>query len=238
MHGRRCGPLLAVWLFIACAPVALRGQVSYNGTHRVQGQPVSVRPQVWAGPDSAFLLPPLPLPRRSPGSAPGSVPPGTISFPKMARAAGTIFLGTVTKIESGPERGGSAIATVAVTFHVERGLRGATAGESFTILQWLGLWSGGQQYQVGERVLLLLYPPSKLGLTSAVAGAVGQFRVDAAGRILLSGQQLAAFRGSSLLTGPSLIGSSRAEPLLTGPSRIAFNDFVQALHQAMEEERE
>jgi hypothetical protein len=156
----------------------------------------------------------------------------------MARAAGTSFLGTVTRIESGPERGGTAIATVAVTFHVERGLRGATAGESFTILQWLGLWTGGQQYRVGERVLLLLYPPSKLGLTSAVAGAMGQFRLDPAGRILLSGQQAAAFRGSPLLAGPSPTGSSRFGSSRARPSSIAFNDFVQALQQATEEERE
>jgi hypothetical protein len=149
----------------------------------------------------------------------------------MTRAAGTIFLGTVTKIESGPERAGSSIATVAVTFHVERGLRGATSGESLTILQWLGLWTGGQQYQVGERVLLFLYPASKLGLTSAVAGSLGQFRLDPAGRILPSGQQLTALRGYSLLTG--LTGQSPA-----GALRIALNDFVRALDRAMAEERE
>src|SRR5579863_2872311 len=206
MHGRSCGSLLAVGLFVVCVPVGLRGQASSNGRRGVEGfpgQPHSVR-QVSAGPDSAgFLSPPLLPPpallphRRSPGA------PGPITISQMARAAGTIFVGTVTKIESGPERGGSAIATVAITFHVERGVRGATAGQSFTILQWLGLWTGGQQYQAGERVLLLLYPPSKLGLTSAVAGAMGQFRLDPAGRILLSGQQLTAFRGYPLLTGSS-----------------------------------
>jgi len=226
-----------VWLFIASVPVGLRGQVSSNDTSGAERQPDSVRRQVAAGPDSVSfpllpLPPPFPPPRHSPGQSPGSIPPGTITFSRLARAAGTIFLGTVTKIESGPERGGS-IAAVAVTFHVERGLRGATAGESFTILQWLGVWTGGQQYQVGERLLLLLYPPSKLGLTSAVAGPMGQFRVNPAGRILLSGQQLAAFRGSSLLTGPS-----RAGPALTGASGIAFNDFIQALHHAMAEEQE
>jgi hypothetical protein len=232
---------------MACVSVALSGQDSSSGRRGGQGQTDSARQQVSAGPDSAGFLfptlppplpPPFPPPRHSPGQSPGTIPPGTITFSRIARAAGTIFLGTVTKIESGPERGGRSIATVAVTFHVERGLRGVTAGESFTILQWLGVWTGGQQYQVGERLLLLLYPPSKLGLTSAVAGPMGQFRVDPAGGILLSGQQLAAFRGSSLLTGPSLTGPSLTGPLLTGPSHIGFNDFVQALHQAMEEERE
>jgi hypothetical protein len=164
-------------VFVACVPVGLRGQVSATGTRGVQGQPVSARLRVSAGPDSASFLPlplplPLPPPLRPPSRSPGSAP-GPITFPQMARAAGTIFLGTVTRIESGPERGGAAIATVAVTFHVERGLRGATAGESFTLLQWLGLWTGGQQYRVGESVLLLLYPASKLGLSSAVAGPMG-----------------------------------------------------------------
>jgi len=56
-----------------------------------------------------------------------------------------------------------------VTFHIESGLRGATAGRNLTINEWIGLWSSGQRYAVGERVLLFLYPKSKLGLTSVWA---------------------------------------------------------------------
>jgi len=36
-------------------------------------------------------------------------------------------------------------------------------------------------------VLLFLYPNSKLGLTSPVGGALGRYRVDNAGRVLVRG---------------------------------------------------
>jgi len=133
-----------------------------------------------------------------------------------------IFVGTVTKVERGPERDGTAIATVAVTFRVERPLRGAISGESLTIQQWLGLWTGGQRYTVGEHVLLFLYPPSRLGLTSSVAGPMGRFKVDLAGRILLSELQFAVFRSDRFLA-----------ELSPGDQRsIGFNDFARALRQA------
>jgi hypothetical protein len=143
------------------------------------------------------------------------------TFLQLAQTAGTIFAGTVTRIESGPAAGGTAVPTVAITFQIERPLRGTVARGSLTILEWLGLWSSGQRYTVGEHVLLFLYPPSKLGLTSAVGGALGQFQLDPAGGILLSSQQLAAFR---------------ADPLLAGRSRIALNDFARALLQTVGEQ--
>jgi hypothetical protein len=140
----------------------------------------------------------------------------------MVRASGMIFAGTVTKIEPGLARGGTAIATVAVTFRLERPLRGAIPGDSLTILQWLGLWAGGQRYEVGEHVLLFLYPPSKLGLTSAVAGPMGRFHLGRAGRILLSEQQFAAFR-------PDFF---QEWPWPEAQSSIGFNDFTRALRRA------
>jgi hypothetical protein len=139
----------------------------------------------------------------------------------MVRAAGTIFSGTVTSIARRPANHGQAVETVAITFHVENAIRGATPGEDLTISQWIGLWSGGQRYRVGERVLLFLYPPSKLGLTSCVAGAMGRFTIDARGRILLSAQHLSAFR---------------ADPVLGGRSRVRFSDFALAVRHAGEEE--
>jgi len=139
----------------------------------------------------------------------------------MARAAGTIFSGTVTAIARHPATQGQAIETVAITFHVEKAFRGVTPGEDFTISQWIGLWSAGQRYRVGERVLLFLYPPSKLGLTSCVASPIGRFRIDPVGRVLLSAQHLSAFR---------------ADPVLGGKSRVSFTDFALAVRQASGEE--
>jgi hypothetical protein len=207
-----------MWLLLSGSPPELRGQTSADSATGFRGQQVSAG-QPSAGPNYAPFFP---------GHFPGSTPPGTlpITFPQIVRASGTIFAGTVTKIEPGPARGGTAIPTVAVTFRVEHPLRGAIPGQSFTILEWLGLWTAGQRYVLGEQVLLFLYPPSKLGLTSAVAGPMGRFNLDAAGRILLSGQQSAVFRADLPPAGPSP-GTQ---------SSIGFNDFARALRRASGEE--
>lgn len=174
---------------------------------------VSVAPRMVQPP----VLPPIvdPLEHRLPttGSATG--------FPMLVRAAGTIFSGTVTAIARHPATRGQAVETVAITFHVENAIRGATPGEDLTIAQWIGLWSGGQRYRIGERVLLFLYPPSKLGLTSCVAGAIGRFPVDSWGRVLLSAQHLSAFH---------------ADAVLGGKSRVVLSDFSLAVRRASETE--
>jgi hypothetical protein len=142
-------------------------------------------------------------------------------FPQFVRAAGTIFSGTVTKIERRPATAGQSVETVTVTFRIENALRGATPGQDLTITQWMGLWSSGQRYRVGERVLLFLYPASKLGLTSCVGGALGRFAVDRSGWVLLTAQHVAAFG---------------RDPVLGGKSRARFGDFAWAVRQAGEEE--
>ena len=158
---------------------------------------------------------PPPIVPRSPVRTP------RVGFPDFARAAGMIFSGTVKRMERRPATRAQAVETVAITFHVDHAIRGVTPGEDLTISQWIGLWSSGQRYRVGEQVLLFLYPPSKLGLTSCVAGTMGRFSVDARGRILLSAEHLSAFR---------------QDPVLGGKSRVRFRDFTRAVLQAGEEE--
>ena len=147
--------------------------------------------------------------------------PTPISFPGIARTAGLIFSGTVRSIERKPATRNSAVETIEVTFHVENAIRGATSGDDLTISQWIGLWTSGQRYRVGERVLLFLYPPSRLGLTSSVGGSMGRFNVDPWGRVLLSAHHLSAFR---------------TDPVLGGKPRVHFSDFALAVRKACEEE--
>lgn len=139
------------------------------------------------------------------------------AFRQLVRAAGTIFSGTVTDIEPRPASSGQSLGSVAITFHVDRAIRGATPGESLTILQWIGLWSSGQRYRVGERVALFLYPRSRLGLTSSVAGPMGRFEVDAARRIFLSEQHRLLFR---------------EDPLLGGKSHVSVDELAMAVRKA------
>ena len=143
------------------------------------------------------------------------------ALPQISGAAGTIFSGTVMRIDHHGTTSGAQVETVSITFHVEKAIRGVTPGEDLTISQWVGLWSAGQRYRVGERVLLFLYPRSKLGLTSCVGGQIGRFVVDARGHVLLSSRHLSAFR---------------TDPVLGGRSRVPLRDFALAVRRAGEEE--
>lgn len=158
--------------------------------------------------------PPL-RPRGAPRIAPAFSSSGT-GIAQLAQAAGRIFSGTVTAI-SAHTASGQGMETVFITFHVEQAIRGVTAGENVTISQWMGAWSSGQRYRVGERVLLFLYPPSKLGLTSCVGGSLGRFTVDSMGRVQLSAQHHSAFR---------------ADPILSGKSWASLSDFALAIELA------
>jgi len=104
------------------------------------------------------------------------------------RSSGFIFAGTVKAVRKiAPQRRGE-VATVEVSFHVDHAIRGVRSGQTLTVREWAGLWETGERYRPGERVLLFLYPPSKLGLTSPVGGPLGRFKLDDAGRVLGPGK--------------------------------------------------
>jgi hypothetical protein len=63
-------------------------------------------------------------------------------------------------------------------FQVERAIAGVESSKVVTIHQWAGAWSSLRPLHPGDRVLLFLYPPSKLGLTSPVSGARGQILLN------------------------------------------------------------
>lgn len=117
---------------------------------------------------------------------PRPLPPRNYVPPRIAvRSAGMIFSGTVLKIEHLHSAGFPGVTQV--TFRVESAMRGARRGQTLMVREWAGLWSSGERYRTGERVLLFLYPRSKLGLTSPVGGPSGRYEVDHAGRVLASG---------------------------------------------------
>jgi hypothetical protein len=99
---------------------------------------------------------------------------------KMARAAGMVFSGTVLAVETSPSKD-QAMLAVELKFRVERAIAGVEAGQVLTIREWAGAWSMHRPMHSGEHVLLFLYPPSRLGFTSPVNGALGQVALDAGG---------------------------------------------------------
>ncbi len=131
---------------------------------------------------SIFLLIALPLAAVRPEVPKVPVVPRT---PSLADKSGYVFTGTVKAVEFERALTQSSVATVKVTFQVDQGIRGVQSGQVLTIREWAGLWQAGQRYRAGEHVALFLYPPSKLGLTSLVGGAMGRFPVDPSGRIVV-----------------------------------------------------
>ena len=99
---------------------------------------------------------------------------------RMVRDAGRIFVGTVTNIQRVQDGPGVPIARV--TFRIDEAIRGVRKGQSVQIDEWGGLWRAGEQYRVGEHVLLFLYPQSKLGLTSPIGGGIGRWSIQSDGK--------------------------------------------------------
>jgi len=118
---------------------------------------------------------------------------------QITKQAGMIIAGRVILIEPVRLAGSEQIASLRVTVQVEQGIRGARSGQRATFSEWAGLWSSGERYRVGERLLLFLYPPSAIGLTSPVGGGAGRLAIDQSGRVLLPPEHDQAIRTSPTL---------------------------------------
>lgn len=140
----------------------------------------------------------------------GSAP----SLRQVTRTSGYIFAGKVRAIERVPASGSAPVATVKITFQVEQGIRGVRTGQILVIREWGGLWEQGERYRPGEHMVLFLYRPSKLGLTSPVAGALGRFRVDKTGQINLHQNRFAG------------LDSDSDEARLQRKNRVSSRDFA------------
>ena len=118
-----------------------------------------------------------------------------VTLRQLTSSAGYIFVGRVKSVQYAPGKSGH-VPTMRIRFAVEQGLRGVRSGTVLTIRQWAGLWEAGERYRKGERVLLFLYPQSKLGLTSPVGGQRGRFSLDRNGQVLLGMERAVLWRDS------------------------------------------
>jgi hypothetical protein len=226
-----CWRLLAVFSLIFVAPSMtpslLRGQdgaadrAPAGGLAETNAVAPAIAPNLpplrYALPTVPVWIPPPNLPRPYP------VAPGTTIFKQLVRSAGIIFSGRVTSIGRTPSSLslGPDHASTAITFQVEHAMRCASPGQSLTIHEWAGLWASGERYHVGEQLLLFLYTPSKLGLTSPVAGAMGRFAIDSQGHIVLSPQHITIFE---------------SDPILGGKTVVPYTDFALAVRHFSREE--
>jgi hypothetical protein len=212
--------LLAVLFLIFAASMPLLGQdgaVDRSSTHAAV---LASRPSYSAPTVPVWATPPSNLPPRYPGT-PGPGVFQELFFRQLVRAAGIIFSGRVTSVGQSASSSRPDPASTFITFQVEHAIRGTSPGRNLTIHEWAGLRFSGEHYRVGERVLLFLYSPSKLGLTSPVAGAMGRFAMNSQGQIVMSGQHVAALA---------------ADPRLGGKTVVPYAEFALAVRRSSGEE--
>jgi hypothetical protein len=121
---------------------------------------------------------------------------------QLSRAAGMVFAGTV--LGTGPATKNQAIPTIEVKLRVDRAIAGVHQGEVLTIREWEGAWSRQPALHAGQRVLLFLYAPSRLGLTSPVGGPLGQIALNENGETVLPSAHGPVVSPNSALPVPSL----------------------------------
>jgi hypothetical protein len=129
-------------------------------------------------------------------SPPASPSPSEVAGLRLlATKSEYIFDGTVLSVERIAGADSSGVDEIQISFRVAHAIRGVQTGQILTIREWAGLWEAGEHYRPGERLLLFLYPPSKLGLTSPVGGALGRFAIDPGGNVIVETAKLAALLG-------------------------------------------
>ena len=145
------------------------------------------------------------------------------SLSELAKKADIIFSGTVLGVEK-VDSGGAP--TMRVTFEVEDAIRGVSPREILAISQWMGLWTNGERYHVGERVLLFLHRASTAGLTSEVGGDAGRFEADNAGvSFVLTAQQANLLRPEPASDVPV---ARPARPTRKLPARVVIEQAREA----------
>ena len=154
---------------------------------------------------------------------------------RVSRRAGMIFAGTVltaaAPIAADDRTVPGATAAVQLRFRVDEAIAGVERGQVVTIHEWAGAWSRHRPMRSGEHILIFLYPPSRLGLTSPVGGALGQVALDA------SGKNVAKRRPAAVLgLGPGLRNESSQQPRLPGGAGgVSVVQLERAIRSAREE---
>ena len=145
----------------------------------------------------------------------------------LSRHAGLIFAGRVLRVRRLPARELREVETVEVSFHVDQAVRGVRTGQVLTIREWAGLWVAQPRYRVGERLVVFLYPPSRLGLTSPINETTARFAVDEAGRVRFTPVQR-AWLGNEEWRGA---GNQSSEKQVSGRAGISLNEFVRQIRE-------
>jgi hypothetical protein len=158
---------------------------------------------------------------------------------QLSRRAGMIFAGTVLETQLASTQAltnvlaarGSAPAA-RLTFRVDVPIAGVEPGQILTIREWAGASSMHRPIRSGQHILLFLYPPSRLGLTSPVGGALGQIELDAAGQYVSQYAQKLAVPAPS---GSSAVLSASVDTGLVSNPGVSVVQLQRAIRGARQE---
>jgi hypothetical protein len=161
---------------------------------------------------------------------------------QLSRRAGMIFAGTVltaspliaatqtaTDHTAATDRAASAATpAVQLSFRVDQAIAGVERGQILTIHEWAGAWSMHRPMRSGQHILIFLYPPSRLGFTSPVGGALGQVALDPTGKNVSKYE-----RKPPALIGNDLTGRP---PVPADPRSVGVVQLERAIRSARNEE--
>jgi len=144
-----------------------------------------------------------------------------LSLQTVTKAAGLIFKGQVIRVERVPSNFGTDEA-MQITFRVTQAMRGTRTSQMLTIREWAGLWRHrGEQYRVGEKVMLFLYRNNHMGLTSPVGGRAGRFEIDEQDNVALRPEQVKMIKDK-------LARITVVAPMQVRPGSSSINESVRA----------
>ena len=110
----------------------------------------------------------------------------TLNLESLISQSGMIFSGTVIAVETGTKDRQMNLFMTYYTFRINDGIYGVDS-DTVRIKQYGGEANGKKFYpkgiprfEKGEEVLVMLYPPSKIGMTSTVGREQGKFIVQPA----------------------------------------------------------
>ncbi|MCS6806551.1 MAG: hypothetical protein RMM98_08345 [Acidobacteriota bacterium] len=150
-----------------------------------------------------------------------------VTLSEMVTASGTVVSGRVVQVREGRHPHYRNIAVTFVTVEVEEVLKGAAS--HITRHEFMQFGGTGitrihdiPSYQVGEEVMLFLYPESEQGFTSPVGGGQGKFYLK---RDSQTGERWVsqALPNASLFDGIKMQKLTMAERELIGRAGSAMN---------------
>jgi hypothetical protein len=155
---------------------------------------------------------------------------------QLSRRAGMIFAGTVLTAAAptgaNDRTAPGATAAVELRFRVDEAIAGVERGQVLTIHEWAGAWSMHRPMASGQHTLIFLYPPSRLGLTSPVGGALGQVALDPSGKNVAERKPALALG----LRSEGLRNESSRQPRVPGGARnVSVVQLERAIRRAREE---